>query len=166
MCTCVCSVFTSTESRQSAEKWQTDRKKSNERNAKIRKGRERERESPAVFPIRRRRPPHWVIYSLSSPSCPNSQTHPPHPTLAFVSFILSLRLRSVGSLWTRAYVEMTTEIHSGQAVLLKWLTCKCWGSAPKSFSQFSFSFFSIRPGRLVSLLDEADRHLVIKHIFF
>lgn len=101
----------------------TGRERKRERGwLEIREGRERERESPAVFPIRRRRPPHWVIYSPSSPSCPNFQ--PPPPPLCLLSFILSpLRLLSVGSLWTQLFRNDGRNTLR-RAALLKWLTCE------------------------------------------
>lgn len=136
----------------SAEKWQ------NGKEVRVMRERERERESPAVFPIRRRRPPHWVIYSLSSPSCPNFQPPlPPHPTPLSVSFIHSFsRLLSVGSLWTRLFGNDDRNALR-QPVLLKWLTCK---------AEVVFTVHFFRSGINVSFPEEAARRLDIKHLLF
>ena len=163
MCMRVCSAFTCTESQQSAEKWQTERKKSNERNAKIRKGgkRGRERERiPCCFSNQEASSSSLGdLFSLFSFMSQFSNPPPPPPPPLFFFFFFfpphsfspsSFCGQLVNTCLLRNDDRNTWK--SRKAVLVKWLTCKGWGSPPKSVQFFALdsagkTCFSVRRDR-------------------
>lgn len=132
--------------------WNNRVKNGDERKRLVRD--ERKRESPTVFPIRRHHPPHWVIYFLSSPSCPNF--HPPH--LLLLSFILSLRFFPYGQLVDAVFFRHDDRNTFRQAALWKWLTCELDVLTARFFSALNL----VRNKCLISMTREHENIFYFK----